>query len=161
MTFCDQRSTRKVRFFPFCVQNKWQSEFLILACKSVILSSFCIVYEFNLILIQMKISNSRNHKTIKYITRLILFSNVVSHLITIETTINTHVHTHTHTHTYMFRASRGDHQSILEFFTYFRGLCYSSGRAITELSQSEDLRHLSVCREREISHKEKKGRNPD
>ena len=41
------------------------------------------------------------------ITRLILFSNsepprlrdVVSHLITIETTINTHTHTHTHTHT--------------------------------------------------------------
>ena len=45
----------------------------------------------------------------------------------------------------MFRASRGDHQSVLEFFTYFRGLCYSSGRAITGLSQSEDLRHLSVC----------------
>ena len=45
--------------------------------------------------------------------------------------------------------------------TYFRGLCYSSGRAITGLSQSEDLRHLSVCREREISHREKKGRNPD
>ena len=56
----------------------------------------------------------------------------------------------------MFRASRGDHQSVLEFFTYFRGLCYSSGRAITGLSQSEDLRHLSVCREREISHRRKK-----
>ena len=63
MTFCDQMSTRKVRFFPFCVQNKWQSEFFILACKSVILSSFCFVYHsFSLILIQMKISNSRNHK---------------------------------------------------------------------------------------------------
>ena len=74
---------------------------------------------------------------------------------------HTHTHTHTHTQTYMFRASRGDHQSVLEFFTYFRGLCYSSGRAITGLSQSEDLRHLSVCREREISHREKKGRNPD
>ena len=72
-----------------------------------------------------------------------------------------HTHTHTHTHAYMFRASRGDHQRVLEFFTYFRGLCYSSGRAITGLSQSEDLRHLSVCREREISHREKKGRNPD
>ena len=56
----------------------------------------------------------------------------------------------------MFRASRGDHKSVLEFFTYFRGLCYSSGRAITGLSQSEDLRHLSVCREREISHREKR-----
>ena len=56
----------------------------------------------------------------------------------------------------MFRASRGDHQSVLEFVTYFRGLCYSSGRAITGLSQSEDLRHLSVCREREISHREKR-----
>ena len=41
-------------------------------------------------------------------TRLILFSNsepprlrdVVSHLITIETTINTHTHTHTHTRTH-------------------------------------------------------------
>ena len=27
VTFCDQWSTRKVRFFSFCVQNKWQSEF--------------------------------------------------------------------------------------------------------------------------------------
>ena len=45
-----------------------QNEFLILAYKSVILSSFCFVYhEINLILIQMKISNSRNHKTRNYI----------------------------------------------------------------------------------------------
>ena len=43
----------------------------------------------------------------QYKTRLILFSNsepprlrdVVSHLITIETTINTHTHTRTHAHT--------------------------------------------------------------
>ena len=71
MTFCNQRSTRKVRFFfSFCVQNKlWQSEFLILACKSVILAFFCFVFSF--ILIQMKISNNRNHETIKYITKYI------------------------------------------------------------------------------------------
>ena len=74
----------------------------------------------------------------------------------LQTSSNIHTHTHTRTHAYMFRASRGDHQSVLEFFTYFRGLCYSSGRAITGLSQSEDLRHLSVCREREISHREKR-----
>ena len=50
----------------------------------------------------------------------------------------------------MFRSVEGGTiRASLEFFTYFRGLCYSSGRAITGLSQSEDLRHLSVCRERE------------
>ena len=73
--------------------------------------------------------------------------------------VRTHTHTHqthTHTHTYMFRASRGDHQSVLEFLTYFRGLCYSSGRAITGLSQSEDLRHLSVCRERKYRTEKKR-----
>ena len=47
--FCRARKNRRafshaasVRTFSFCVQNKlWQSEFFILACKSVILSSFC------------------------------------------------------------------------------------------------------------------------
>ena len=68
MTFYDQRSTRKVTIFSFCVQNKWQSAFFILACKSVIFSSFCFVYHsFSLLLIQLKIPNNKNHKTIKYI----------------------------------------------------------------------------------------------
>ena len=43
VTFCDQRSIQKVRIFSFRVQNKWQSEFFILACKSVVLSTFCFV----------------------------------------------------------------------------------------------------------------------
>ena len=69
MTFCHQRSTRKVRFLSFCVQNNWQSEFFILACRAVIFPLFplYIIYS-NLILIQMNwVSNSGNHKTIKYI----------------------------------------------------------------------------------------------
>ena len=56
-------------FFQFCVQNKWQSDFFfILACKSVIfpLLALNIIYS-NLLLIQLKISNGKNHKTIKYI----------------------------------------------------------------------------------------------
>ena len=77
-----------------------------------------------------------------------------------HTHTHTRAHTHTHTHTCLERRG-GTIRASLNFLTYFRGLCYSSGRAITGLSQSEDLRHLSVCREREISHREKKGRNPD
>ena len=71
----------------------------------------------------------------------------------------TDTQTHTHTHTYMFRASRGTHQSVLGIFYVFpRSLFIHRVARFTGLSQSEDLRHLSVCREREISHREKKGR---
>ena len=68
VTFYDQRSTRKLIFFSFCVQNEWQSAFFILACKSLIFSSFCFIFHpFSLILIKLKIPNDKNHKTIKYI----------------------------------------------------------------------------------------------
>ena len=44
VTFCDQRSTQKVRIFLIlCTKQMAQWKF-ILACKSVILSCFCFVY---------------------------------------------------------------------------------------------------------------------
>ena len=71
VTFCDQRSTPKLRVFSFCVQNEWQSVDFSLFCKSVISLSLGLIYS----LFQLNIDPDdnlkyekllNNHKTIKY-----------------------------------------------------------------------------------------------
>ena len=99
-----------------------------------------------------------------------------------HTTHDTHTHTHTHTHSHithhmlihiMYTVTHtntqytththtclerrgGTTRASLNFLRISEVFVIHRGRAITGLSQSEDLRHLSVCREQEISHREKR-----
>ena len=45
MTFCDQRSTLKVRFFSFFCTNKWQIVVLILVRKSLNLCLLGFIFD--------------------------------------------------------------------------------------------------------------------